>query len=375
LVPFLWQNRVKIPFAGSRVLNKLVCCSSNQPMFIVNKQYTKKDIYEILKVPEKSRKGAWDTGYRRYGSDIYLFANIDSAGRTGVNHHNRWDRGDLVWFSKPTANTAQPMMQQMLNRETKIHIFARGDSRDAFTYYGTGYAVDHHGQEPVSVRWRLRQNPTINAPKAWQQFSEGKRKRDSADPDGKIDEGVFAEAIEKINQSGGTVPRGSLLNSRDLEMTFVWYLPMLDFDNEGKQIVVVEADDDTDVKDTSGRRRPRRGQNKLKQNLLKIYGGKCCVTGTAVVETLRACHITAHVISGINHSTNGLLLRSDIHDLFDEGLLGIDPESLRVRIKMGLRDTIYFKYDGKQLLARRDGVKPNVAALKQRWKLFLNVQR
>jgi Domain of unknown function (DUF3427)/HNH endonuclease len=340
-------------------------------MFIVNKQYTKNDIYKILKVPQKSRKGAWDTGYTRYGGEIYLFVNVDSVSRTGVNHHNRWDGEDLIWFSKAKARTTQPMIHQMLDPETKIHIFARGDSRDAFTYYGIGHAVEHDGQEPVRVRWHFQRIGSLDALKAWRQFSEGKRKRDRADPDGRIDQDSFVEAITRINKSGGAVPRGSLLNSKDLETTLVWYLPMLDFDDEGNRVVVIEASDDADNEFTFGRKRARRGQNKLKENLLSVYGGKCCVTGTAVVEILHACHITAHTISGINHSTNGLLMRSDIHELFDKQLMGIEPEKLIVRIKSKLRSTSYDKYEGQALASRTDGLRPDVEALKERWGEFL----
>ena len=69
-------------------------------MFVVGKTYTKKDIYVLLNVPSESQKGSWDTGYRSYNEDIFIFTNIGTAGRTGVNHGNYWDNGNLVWYVK-----------------------------------------------------------------------------------------------------------------------------------------------------------------------------------------------------------------------------------------------------------------------------------
>lgn len=54
-------------------------------MFSVSQEYSKKDIYKLLDVPEKSQKGTWDTGYRSYNGGIYIFTNIGIAGRTGGN--------------------------------------------------------------------------------------------------------------------------------------------------------------------------------------------------------------------------------------------------------------------------------------------------
>lgn len=44
-------------------------------MFIIGHLYTKKDIYEILKVPIAEQKGIWDTGYRLYNDEIFIFVN------------------------------------------------------------------------------------------------------------------------------------------------------------------------------------------------------------------------------------------------------------------------------------------------------------
>lgn len=65
-----------------------------------------------------------------------------------------------------------------------------------------------------------------------------------------------------------------------------------------------------------------------------MYGARCCVTGTSIAEILQAAHISPHHKGGpqVNSPKNGLLLRSDIHGLFDRKLLSIDPETMTIRL-------------------------------------------
>jgi hypothetical protein len=78
--------------------------------------------------------------------------------------------------------------------------------------------------------------------------------------------------------------------------------------------------------------RERRGQTQFRDALRSVYGDVCLVTGCAVLAVLEAAHISPYRGEGDNHLANGLLLRSDIHTLFDSDLLGIDPKHLRVEL-------------------------------------------
>ena len=69
----------------------------------------------------------------------------------------------------------------------------------------------------------------------------------------------------------------------------------------------------------------RRGQAKFRKTLLEAYNSKCVVTGCDAAEALEAAHITPYLGEETNHPQNGLLLRADIHSLFDLGLLSVDP--------------------------------------------------
>jgi hypothetical protein len=103
----------------------------------------------------------------------------------------------------------------------------------------------------------------------------------------------------------------------------------------------------------------RKGQPKFRKNLLRLYDNKCAITGTGPKEVLEAVHILSHAETGINKTENGLLLRADLHDLFDAKLLRINPDTLRVELDPLLKDSGYWKYQGVELRARTDGTEPN----------------
>lgn len=76
----------------------------------------------------------------------------------------------------------------------------------------------------------------------------------------------------------------------------------------------------------------RRGQGAFRQQLLSAYGGKCAITGCDVMDVLEAAHIVPYQGDATNVVSNGLLLRADIHTLFDLGKIAIDPNNLVVSV-------------------------------------------
>ena len=74
---------------------------------------------------------------------------------------------------------------------------------------------------------------------------------------------------------------------------------------------------------------------------------------------LEAAHIRLHAGSGINDSKNGILLRADLHALFDDGLLKIEPETRTVVIDPSLAETPYWTLNGTALRSRMDSSQPS----------------
>ncbi len=127
-----------------------------------------------------------------------------------------------------------------------------------------------------------------------------------------------------------------------------------------------EADNDSEEYENL-QRRIRRGQRQLKLKLLEVYGAACAISGSGPVEVLEAAHIVGHAESGVNDSCNALLLRADIHILFDRHLLKIEPHSFKIILDKSLKKTDYWQWNGKKLRKRTDGLTPSPEYLARRW--------
>ena len=112
----------------------------------------------------------------------------------------------------------------------------------------------------------------------------------------------------------------------------------------------------------------RRGQRRFREILLQSYQETCQVTGFTGVEALEAAHIVPYAAGQYqaNDPTNGLLLRADIHTLFDLDLLKVDPNGLKVRIMEPLHSTSYMRYHDAELRTSND-LQPSLQALASRW--------
>jgi len=93
----------------------------------------------------------------------------------------------------------------------------------------------------------------------------------------------------------------------------------------------------------------RRGQPEFRRRLLEAYQFRCAVTGFDAVEALEAAHITPYRGPNSNRVENGLLLRADVHTLFDIGLLAVDPQAMRILVAPALSATMYAALNGQHL--------------------------
>jgi HNH endonuclease len=117
----------------------------------------------------------------------------------------------------------------------------------------------------------------------------------------------------------------------------------------------------------------RRGQPDFRNKLLKAYSSRCAISGYDCADALEAAHICGYWTEESNHVQNGLLLRSDLHTLFDIGKIGIDPQSFRVIVSDQLKNSKYAIFRGKKLRTPASGaLRPSAEALLdhlKRWKL------
>ena len=93
------------------------------------------------------------------------------------------------------------------------------------------------------------------------------------------------------------------------------------------------------------------------------------VTGCRVLAVIEAAHIKPYRGIEDHHVQNGLLLRADIHTLFDLNLIGIKPKTLEVTVNQTLLGSIYQELAG-QRLKLSNGNMPALAELIKRWEEF-----
>lgn len=82
---------------------------------------------------------------------------------------------------------------------------------------------------------------------------------------------------------------------------------------------------------------PRLGQGTFRIAVTEAYEGACAVTREHSLPALDAAHIRPYGEGGEHEVRNGLLLRADLHRLFDKGYLTVTPE-LRVEVSPRLRE-------------------------------------
>jgi hypothetical protein len=114
--------------------------------------------------------------------------------------------------------------------------------------------------------------------------------------------------------------------------------------------------------------RARRGQQAFRDALRERYGDGCMITGCRLMDVVEAAHIKPYRGAADNHPANGLLLRADLHTLFDLDLLGIEPGTLIVRVHPDAEAAGYGEFDGVKL--KCSSSKPSGEALALRWEAF-----
>lgn len=99
-----------------------------------------------------------------------------------------------------------------------------------------------------------------------------------------------------------------------------------------------------------------RTSSEFRSLLIEAYEGQCAITGSNVLQVLEAVYICPYHTIGDEFSqiANGLLLRSDIHRLFDLYQLTVHPETKEVCIAPELKNTSYGELEGTKLRLPKD---------------------
>ncbi len=93
----------------------------------------------------------------------------------------------------------------------------------------------------------------------------------------------------------------------------------------------------------------REDQPKFRELLKDAYQGKCAISQYDVERVIEAAHIFPYRGPQTDCLWNGILLRLDLHRLFDSYLLTIDAQDYRVRLSPSLMNSCYREYAEKSV--------------------------
>ena len=108
----------------------------------------------------------------------------------------------------------------------------------------------------------------------------------------------------------------------------------------------------------------RRGLPSFRQQLLAAYEYRCAITNFNARDALEAAYIMPFRGKFTHHPSNGLLLRSDLHTLFDLGKIAIETRTMTLVLADELTESSYKILAGRPLRFPRDEeLRPNAEAL------------
>ena len=99
--------------------------------------------------------------------------------------------------------------------------------------------------------------------------------------------------------------------------------------------------------------RPRLGQGAFRVLVTDIYERRCAITQERTLPALEAAHIRPYGDGGEHEARNGLLLRRDIHSLFDTGYVTVTPD-LHFEVSRRIREEFengrhYYAHHGQRI--------------------------
>ncbi|MCZ7555449.1 MAG: HNH endonuclease [Bacteroidia bacterium] len=98
----------------------------------------------------------------------------------------------------------------------------------------------------------------------------------------------------------------------------------------------------------------RYGQGTFRILVTESYQRRCAITGERTLPVLEAAHIKPYALDGQHNVQNGLLLRSDVHTLFDDGYITVTTDH-RVEVSRRIKEQYengrdYYKHHGNKLI-------------------------
>lgn len=99
---------------------------------------------------------------------------------------------------------------------------------------------------------------------------------------------------------------------------------------------------------------PRLGQGSFRIVITDAYERRCALSGERTLPVLDAAHIKPYAVLQRHEVSNGILMRSDLHRLFDDGYITINPMDRRIQVSKRIREEFdngkeYYKLRGERI--------------------------
>ncbi len=117
--------------------------------------------------------------------------------------------------------------------------------------------------------------------------------------------------------------------------------------------------------------KPRVGQGAFRVFVTEAYHRRCAITGEKTLPVLEAAHIKPYSQEGTHETSNGLLLRKDLHTLFDRGYITV-TEDCHIEVSKRIKEDYgngkeYYALHGKELIILPDNLKERPSVQLLRW--------
>ena len=122
-----------------------------------------------------------------------------------------------------------------------------------------------------------------------------------------------------------------------------------DLTNEERKALEAIDPDSTEEVVKFDKRIRRVRQQRFREALISAYDGRCAISGFDTPEVLQAAHIDPYRGAKSQLTSNGILLRADLHLLYDANLLSITPETHTIRLAKRKTLACYHQLEGKRL--------------------------
>lgn len=204
---------------------------------------------------------------------------------------------------------------------------------------------------------------------------------------------AFSELIEGTDIFSERNVRGNHMYGAALK-NYARYLAALSLKNEklpertfGRELTIIESVE-SDIPpfeprgQEDGRERilrevvRRQGQPQFRRKLIAAYDSRCAVTRCALLVVLEAAHITPYLGPATNLVSNGLLLRADLHTLWDLALIAVDPGSMVLAVCAAVDDPAYQALAGTRIYQPLEvDQRASIAALRHQWTTFCRLHK